>query len=106
MELRASMRTGMRWLLALIYGFPGLIHLSMPTVFLPVMPAWVPAPVQVILVTGACELAGAVGLLIPRTRRLAGLMLGLYAVCVFPVNIKHAMNGTTVFGLSNPWFYH
>ena len=36
----------------------------------------------------------------------AGLMLGLYAVCVFPVNIKHALSGGTVFGLSDPWLYH
>jgi len=100
------MRTGMRWLLALIYAVAGVIHVSMPTVFLPVMPGWVPAPVPVILFTGACELAGAAGLMIPRTRRLAGLMLGLYAVCVFPANVKHALSGATVFGLPNPWLYH
>jgi uncharacterized membrane protein len=96
----------MRWLLAVIYAVAGVVHVSMPTVFLPIMPGWVPAPVQVILFTGMCELAGAAGLLIPRTRRLAGLMLGLYAVCVFPANIKHAMSGEMVFGLANSWLYH
>jgi uncharacterized membrane protein len=96
----------MRWVLALIYATAGIIHLTAPTVFLPVMPDWVPAPRLVILFTGACELAGAVGLLIPRTRWLAGLMLGFYAVCVFPVNIKHALSGPPVFGLAHPWLYH
>lgn len=100
------MRAAMRWILALIYAIAGIIHLAAPTVFLPVMPDWVPAPLQVILFTGVCELAGAAGLLIPQTRRLAGLMLGLYAVCVFPVNIKHALSGPSVLGLAHPWLYH
>ncbi len=100
------MQAAMRWILAAIYAVAGAIHLSMPSVFLPVMPDWVPAPTQVVLFTGACELAGAAGLVIPRTRWLAGLMLGIYAVCVFPVNIKHAINGPPVFGLANPWLYH
>jgi uncharacterized membrane protein len=100
------MRAWMRWLLTLIYAVAGIIHLTAPTVFLPVMPDWVPAPYQVILFTGACELAGTAGLMIARTRWLAGLMLAVYAVCVFPVNIKHAFHEPAVLGLTNPWLYH
>jgi uncharacterized membrane protein len=33
-------------------------------------------------------------------------MLALYAICVFPVNIKHAIYGPAIPGLSNMWFYH
>jgi len=72
----------------LFYGAAAYIHLSMPMTFMPVMPDWVPEPYRVIQFTGLCEAAGAVGLLIPRLRWLAGLMLALYAVCVFPVNIN------------------
>jgi uncharacterized membrane protein len=96
----------MRWLLALIYAIAGIVHLTAPTVFLPVMPGWVPAPYQVVLFTGLCEFAGAVGLVIPRTRRLAGAMLALYAICVFPANIKHALDGPPVFGMADSWLYH
>jgi uncharacterized membrane protein len=96
----------MRWILAAFYAAAGIIHLSMPTVFLPVMPDWVPSPYQVILFTGVCELTGAIGLAVQRTRRLAGLMLALYAIAVFPVNIKHAFYGPPVFGLSYQWLYH
>jgi uncharacterized membrane protein len=90
----------------LFYGAAAYIHLSMPMTFMPVMPDWVPEPYRVIQFTGLCEAAGAVGLLIPRLRWLAGLMLALYAVCVFPVNIKHAFYGPTFHGLSNMWLYH
>jgi uncharacterized membrane protein len=100
------MRTAMRWVLALFYLAAGYVHLMMPDTFMPVMPDWVPAPHQVILFTGACEIAGAIGLVIPRTRWLAGLMLALYAIAVFPVNIKHAIYGPAITGIPNMWYYH
>jgi uncharacterized membrane protein len=53
--------------MAALYGVAGIVHLAAPDVFLPVMPVWVPAPREVIIFTGLCELAGAFGLL---TRRL------------------------------------
>jgi uncharacterized membrane protein len=100
------MRTAMRWVLALFYAVAGFVHLSMPATFMPVMPDWVPAPYPVILFTGFCEVSGAVGLIVPRTRWLAGFMLALYGVCVFPVNIKHAFYGPPIPGLANMWLYH
>jgi uncharacterized membrane protein len=100
------MRTAMRWVLALFYLTAGYVHLSMPNTFMPVMPDWVPAPYQIILFTGVCEVAGAIGLIVPRTRWLAGLMLALYAIAVFPVNIKHAIYGPAIPGIANMWLYH
>jgi uncharacterized membrane protein len=74
--------------------------------FLPIVPLWVPFPREVIVITGVCELAGAAGLLIPRLRRLSGIMLALYAVCVFPANIRQAVEGIPVAGLPSTWWYH
>jgi uncharacterized membrane protein len=39
-------------------------------------------------------------------RKLAGIMLALYAVCVFPANIKHALYDIQVPGLPSSWWYH
>src|ERR1700722_19328436 len=100
------MRTAMRWVLALFYAVAGVVHLSTPNTFMAVMPDWVPAPYQIILFTGVCEVAGAIGLIVPRTRWLAGLMLALYAIAVFPVNIKHAFYGPAIPGIANMWLYH
>ncbi|WP_407716630.1 DoxX family protein [Mangrovibrevibacter kandeliae] len=91
--------------LALAYLAAGIIHLGWPDVFLPIMPGWVPLPRETILVTGACEIAGAIGLMLPRIRRLAGIMLALYAVCVFPANVTHAMNDLST-GTGLGWWYH
>jgi uncharacterized membrane protein len=70
-----------------------------------VTPDWVPMARAVVIATGLCELAGAAGLLTRRWRVAAGWAFALYALCVFPANVKHAMldlgSGT---GLS--WWYH
>jgi len=100
------MRKAMLWVMALFYGAAGLAHLGAPDAFLPIVPAWVPEPRLVVLATGVCELLGAAGLLTTRLRRTAGVALALYAVCVFPANIKHALEGVTVVGLPSSWWYH
>jgi hypothetical protein len=46
--------------------------------------------------TGACEILGAVGLGVPRWWRLAGIMLAIYFVCVFPANIQNAVQRLAV----------
>ena len=41
---------------------------------------------QLVRFTGACEIAGAAGLLVPPTRRAAGAALVLFFAAVFPAN--------------------
>jgi uncharacterized membrane protein len=69
------------------------------------MPPAVPFPHAMILMTGVAELVGAIGLFIPRTRLLAGVMLALYSVCVYPVNILHAVHDLST-GTGLGWAYH
>jgi uncharacterized membrane protein len=70
------------------------------------MPPWIALHLELVLFTGAAEIAGGLGLLIPRLRRLAGLMLAIYFVAVFPANIHNALNGLAVEGLPQAgWYY-
>jgi uncharacterized membrane protein len=91
----------MRISLAAFYFLAGYAHLTAPHDFVAMIP-WLPAPHTVVMLTGWAELLGATGLLIPRVRKLAGIMLALYAVCVFPANIyqafAHVPFGGRVFG--------
>ncbi|WP_092166619.1 DoxX family protein [Bosea sp. OK403] len=96
----------MRWLMAAFYLAAGLLHLRSPAAFLPIMPDWVPAPREVVILTGVAEILGAAGLLVPSLRKAAGIGLALYALCVFPANIKHAMEAIVVPGLPTSWWYH
>jgi uncharacterized membrane protein len=99
-------RTILRILLALVYLYVGIAHLRSPNMFLAIIPLWVPFPYQVILFTGLCEIVGSVALLTQRLRRAAGIMLALYAICVFPANIRHAVEGIAIGGKALGWGYH
>lgn len=90
--MRAAARPILRWVLALFYALAGVIHLVRPAPFLTIMPPFVPAPEAVVLLTGMAEIAGALGLIQPFSRKLrqaAGWGLALYALCVWPANINH-----------------
>jgi uncharacterized membrane protein len=102
----ARLRLVLRLLLAAIYIGAGGLHLGAPDAFLVIMPPAIPFPRQVVLFTGACEIAGAVGLLVPSTRRLAGVMLAIYAVCVWPANIYQALWHVRAPPLPDSWWYH
>jgi uncharacterized membrane protein len=92
--------------LAALYLVAGTFHLYTPDTFLLITPDWVPFQRQVILGTGLCEIAGAIALLTRTLRRAAGIALALYAVCVFPANIKHFIDGSPAGGLQLGWWYH
>jgi uncharacterized membrane protein len=92
--------------LSVFYGIAGLLHLARPEPFMAIVPDMLPWPAAIVFVTGICEIAGAVGLHIPRLRRLAGLMLALYALCVWPANLKHALDGIEIGGFPSSWWYH
>lgn len=93
-------------LLAAIYLGFGALHLEAADKFLPIVPPFVPYPRAVVLLTGGCEIAGGLGLLAPQTRRLAGVMLAIYAVCVWPANIYQALWHVHAPPLPDSWWYH
>jgi uncharacterized membrane protein len=100
-------RWGARGSLAAIYALAGIFHLAKTDAFVKITPAWVPMPHEIIVITGICELAGAAALLTGRFRDAAGIALAAYAICVYPANIKHAIDSLS--GPGTPqlgWWYH
>jgi uncharacterized membrane protein len=91
-------RMAFRFIVAAFYLLAGIAHLRSPGGFLAITPAWIPFPEFVIAFTGVAEIAGAIGLMIPRLRYAAGIGLALYALCVWPANIHHAINNVAVDG--------
>jgi len=97
----------LRIVLAAAYIGAGVAHLRAPGAFLSITPDWVPQPELVIAATGVAEILGATALVaIPPLRRLAAICLALYAVCVYPANIKHAADAIAAHGASAWWPYH
>jgi uncharacterized membrane protein len=99
-------RTVLRWLLAGVYVLFGFLHLKIAPTLAPLVPAWVPDPLAMIKFTGICEIAGGLGLLVAPVRPLAGAMLAIYAICVYPANLHHAFDHVHVQGMPSSWWYH
>ncbi len=78
----------------------GTLHLLRPAAFLPLLPAWVPNRVALIVAAGVPELVGAMGLFFAVTRRPAAAWLAIFMIAIFPANIYVA--GERVQGLQMP----
>jgi uncharacterized membrane protein len=99
-------RAALRWILAVFYAAAGVGHLWAPDKLLAITPSWVPFPLQVILITGICEILGAIALVTRPLRWWAGVALAAYAICVWPANFKHAIEGIELPYIGSSWFYH
>jgi uncharacterized membrane protein len=62
------------------------------------VPPAVPYPMAIIYFTGVCEILGAIGLWVPRVRRLAGAALIVFLLAIFPANVHAARTGATIGG--------
>jgi uncharacterized membrane protein len=65
----------------------GMAHFVYTETEMKILPPWLPEHRMVIFISGFFELLGALGLLLHRTRRLAGAGLILLTVAVTPANI-------------------
>lgn len=90
----------LRLALAVMFAFTGVSHF-LPTVrpdMVRMVPPGLPWPEHLVTLTGVLELAGAVGLLIPRLAPLAAWALAALLVAVFPANVYAARAGLVVGG--------
>ena len=89
----SNLRIGSRWVLTIAFVVAGANHFRTPETYLSMMPPWLPAPELLNLVSGAAEIAGALGILHNATRRIAAIGLILLLVAVFPANLQVAIHG-------------
>jgi uncharacterized membrane protein len=96
------MRSIGTWLIGIFFVVAGAIHFVSPASYLAMMPPWLPWPALLVAGSGVAEIAGGVGVLIPRLRRAAawGLIALLFAV--FPANLHVALHGWPGTGFP-PW---
>ena len=70
----------------------GVLHFLWPAMYERIIPPSLPWPAALVYVSGLAEIAGGVGLLIPRLRRAAGWGLVVLLIAVFPANIYMAVH--------------
>ena len=95
----ATWKEATRHALAVVFLFTASAHFtSMRHDMARMVPEAVPWPEAVVAFTGVCEIAGAVGLLVPRLQRAAGIALIVFLIAVFPANVRAAREGVTLGG--------
>jgi uncharacterized membrane protein len=77
---------------AVFYVGAGVLHFRSPEFYLRIMPPYIPWHVAMVQVSGAFEILGGLGLLIPSTRRAAAWGLVALLIAVFPANLYMATN--------------
>lgn len=102
----ASLRTVLRLVMAAFFAGGFVLHMTAVDALVSITPDWVPVPRAVVLTTGWLELAGAIGLMLPQTRRVAGVALALYILAVWPANIHQAIAHIVVPPIPDSWWYH
>ncbi|MDA1312816.1 MAG: DoxX family protein [Acidobacteria bacterium] len=94
--------------LAMSVGFlvTGVMHFTTVERFMAMMPASLPWHRELVYVSGVFEILGALGLLLPSTRRWAAYGLAALLLAIFPANLHVAMSGGSVEGLpQGAWYY-
>ncbi len=80
-----------RTVAAVFYVAAGILHFARPNAYVKIVPPFIPAPLAMVYVSGLGEIAGGIGLLIPRLRRAAAWGLVALLIAVFPANVYMAM---------------
>lgn len=95
----ASWKESACFALAVMFVFTGISHFTkMKHDMARMVPAMFPQPMLMIYLTGVCELLGALGLVIARTRALSSWCLIFMLLALFPANVKAARAGLTLRG--------
>jgi uncharacterized membrane protein len=81
------MQWALRVLVALSLVVSGIAHFTRTALFATVIPPFFPYRPQLVLVSGAMELAGALGLLLPAFTRTASACLAMFMIAIFPANV-------------------
>lgn len=86
--------------LALMFVLTGLAHFGAGRrdEMIAMVPPGLPSPAVLVTVTGVLELAGAAGLLLPATARVAAACLAVLMLLMFPANVSAARRGLRLGG--------
>jgi len=82
----------------------GIGHFLATGFFASIVPPYLPHPRALVYVSGVFELLGVIGIVVPRTRRAAGVGLVLLTIAVTPANVQMWLNPHQ-YPLAPQWAY-
>ena len=101
---KGTMRSVLRFVIALVFVGAGVSHFTTPDPFVAMMPAFLPWHLELVYLSGVFEILGGIGLVVARTQRAAAWGLLALLLAVFPANINMAVNEIYLFDMpQNAW---
>jgi uncharacterized membrane protein len=81
------MLIGSQYAIAALFVAAGVAHFLWPSVFVRLVPPYLPRPQLLVYLSGGAEVLGGLGMLVPTLRPYAGWGLLLLLGAVFPVHV-------------------
>jgi uncharacterized membrane protein len=85
-------RSALRCVLGAGFAIAGISHFAYSAHYARIIPPALPYPDALVAISGVCEIAGGIGVLIPRVRKAAGVGLIMLLIAVFPSNVYMALH--------------
>jgi uncharacterized membrane protein len=79
-----------RTILAILFIASGSLHFLLPQAYLKIVPPYLPTPFLLVQISGAAEILGGIGLIVPPTRHAAAWGLVVLLIAVLPANVYMA----------------
>ena len=98
----SSLKTVSAVVLALFFIVAGANHFWHPKWYERIVPPSLPSPALLVQISGAAEIAGGVGVLVPALRLYAGIGLVLLLIAVFPANVYMAQHAQAFSRVASP----
>ena len=81
----------------------GSLHFKIPETYEKIVPPYLPAHAELVAISGFFEILGGVGVMIPATRRAAGIGLVALLCAVFPANLYMATDAAKFASVAPAW---
>ncbi|TAF09574.1 MAG: DoxX family membrane protein [Nostocales cyanobacterium] len=95
----------LRVTLAISMIIAGVTHFAFPEPYVRIVPPQLPAPLEIVYLSGFYEILGGIGLLVPPVSQAAAWGLIALFIAVFPANINMAVNHIKIEHIpDSPWF--
>ncbi len=95
--MRSAVVTGVLFVAA------GALHFVRPVMYQKIVPPQFGHASELVAISGIAEIAGGVGLMLPPTRRAAGLVLVALLLAVWPANIYMAVDAGRFASVAPAW---